>query len=152
VHVIERDHQRARDRDPFQQQADGAVCAVALLAEAGRSAGGGMPQRGEDRRELVPHLRIEGLELGLLVRHEEGVDGVDHHAEREVALELGGAAVEHDVMALLGAPTELREKARLPDARLPFDRQAERLAGVEQVKRRVELFELGGAAHERLGD
>jgi hypothetical protein len=54
------------------------------------------------------------------------VQGVDHNAERDVALELGGAPVER----LLSPDAELRQQPGLADPRLANQLNGPRLAGI----------------------
>ena len=79
------------------------------------------------------------------------VERVDEHPERQVALELGRAAREHDVAALVRAGGELGQQPRLADPRLADQLERSRTPALELARALIERFELGGAADERLG-
>ena len=124
VQVVEHEHER-----PVARRA-------ARAARAPRGARGSARRRPLRSRRRRPSQRREDLaelgdELGVpavleveLLRGDVGVERVDPDAERQVALELGRRAGEHEVAALLGAAAQLGEQPRLADARLALDRDA----------------------------
>ena len=93
---------------------------MAFVGDPVRRLGAIPIERREYAREVAPEIlgRVE------IMRLDVGVERVDPHAERQVALELGGRAREHQVAALLGLPPQLGQQPGLADARLAFDRDA----------------------------
>jgi hypothetical protein len=54
--------------------------------------------------QFARHVVVEGANHGRLERDEIVVQGVDDQPERDVSLELGRAAVEDEITAILAAP------------------------------------------------
>ena len=150
VDVIEREHQRLPARQPLEYAPDRVVEPVPLGALPPARAAFRLPgQRREDLGELPRDVFVKRPEHDRLERAEVVVERVDDQAERDVELELGRAALEHQIPTILAAATELREQPRLPDPGLTHDLHAPRLAGSELVKRSFEFSELAGTANER---
>ena len=63
------------------------------------------------------------------------VERVDEHRVRQVALELGGAAGQDEVAALVGDPLELGQQARLADAGLTDQLDRSRQPGQGSIER-----------------
>jgi hypothetical protein len=76
------------------------------------------------------------------LRHDIRVERVDEHAERQLALELGAGARQHDVTALVGAHTQLGQQPRLAYPWLSLDADAGGRAAVQRVQRRVQPRQL----------
>jgi hypothetical protein len=94
------------------------VRAEPLVLEAARRdgrCGGGRRQHAAELGGAVPDQRLYavGAQDGDMI-----VERGDPDAERQVALELGAATDEHEVVAGLRAGVELREQPGLPGARL----------------------------------
>ena len=108
-------------------------------------------QRGEDRRQLVALVGGQALEGVGVERLEVGVEGVDDQAERQLALELGGAALEHEAAARLGASNQLAQQVGLADPRLAAEDDEPRRPRARLVEQPGEERRLGVAPHEPLG-
>ena len=80
------------------------------------------------------------------------VERVDEDPERQVALELGRAAAEHEAPAGGRARLQLAQQPRLADARLALDQQRRRFPALERVERAVDGIQLGVAPDETLVD
>jgi hypothetical protein len=79
------------------------------------------------------------------------VQGVYDDAERNVTLELGSAAVEHQPAALFGADTKLGKQSRLADARLAHKLDEPWLAAPHSFQPPVELGDFANATDQRPG-
>ena len=130
VQVVEHEHQRLLRRDPFQQHAHRAVGAVALVLQARRDPPDGRDHRGQ-LGQLVADEALQAIDP-----EERGVVGqrVLPDAERQLALELGRAAGEHQRARLRGAGHQLVEQARLADPALAARRRS-RCPGVDRGAR-----------------
>ena len=118
VQVVEHQHERLPGRQDHEQVADRLVRAVALV--------------GEDRRALWVRTRSssspERLQHGGRQPAHVLVERVDEDPERQVALELGRAARQHQAAAVVGHRLELGQQPRLADAGLAHELDRARLA------------------------
>ena len=150
MQVVEREHDRLVARERLEQPADGTVRAVALVLQpvSGRAAGR------LERREHVGELRHRLLvEVRDRLRSEPVdvlVERVDEDPERQLALQLGRAAGEHDVAQRLGALAELAEQARLADPRLAHERERAGASAREVVEHVGHDLELCGPPDQLL--
>ena len=94
---------------------------------------------------LPPVERLEGARVE---RAEVVVEGVDEGCKRNPALELRGAAAEHEQFTRVGTIAELLEQRGLADARLPRHGEHRPRIGRERVKRAVDRGQLGGPTEE----
>ena len=124
MHVVEREHHRLALGQPLEQAPHRVVQPVALGA---LTAAGLAPvlagQRREDRRELGHQALVQRPQERGLQRAQVVVERVDDQPERDVALELGGAALEHQVAPVLALAAKLREQPGFADARLADELQ-----------------------------
>jgi hypothetical protein len=95
VQVVELDHERPLLGEQLEEPPHRAVRAVALVRD--RSAAVGATQRRQDAAQLARQVGVPALPL----RRDVVVERVDEHAVRQLALELGGGAGEHQVAAPL---------------------------------------------------
>ena len=126
VQVVEHEHQRLGVGQQLQQRADRAVGAVALVGDAPRRRRSRAAATGSTWPSSSSQLGVPGLVAAQVLRGHVGVERVDPHAERHVALELGRGAGQHEVAALLGARAQLGQQPGLADARLALQRDARR--------------------------
>jgi hypothetical protein len=150
MQVVEDEHERLRVREQGQQRLDRVVGAIALVGDR-RGARARATHRREDRAELARQRVVPAAEGVEVLRGEVRVEGIDPHAERHVALELGRRAAEHEMAALVGPRAQLVEQAGLADARLPLDREVARRALVERVERRLDPLDLRLAPDDPAG-
>ena len=149
VQVVEREHDAGVGAQRLQQRADRAVGLEALVLEA---AGGGARQPvepGHDRRQLGRLGADEAREAVGAQRRGVVAERVDGDPERQVLLQLGGAAAEHEVAARVGTRAELVDEPRLADPGLPADRQDRRAAGLQPGERVGDGGQLRAATDER---
>ena len=128
VQVVEHQHQRLAGGEDAEQVADGLVRAVALVGHAART-------RVQDAVELA----VERLEHGGREAAHVLVERVDEDPERQVALELGRAARQHEAAAVVGHRLELRQQPRLADARLAHELDRAR-AALERIFEHAQLL------------
>ena len=147
MQVVEHEHERRPLGELLQQRPDGAVHAMALGL---RRLGGERRERGEHVREAGPRLGSELLEAVRRQPVHVLVERVDEHAERQVGLELGRRAREHQVPALVGGARELGQQPRLADPGLARDLERGEALPLEPGQRLLERPDLGGAPDERL--
>src|SRR5690606_3163058 len=100
-------------------------------------------ERGEHRCERTEPIGPQPVDVLRPEGAEVAVDGVDHDRERDVRLELRGAAGQGQATAGAGRTGELVEQPRLADARLPGDDDAAPVATDRFVECRSEYSELG---------
>jgi hypothetical protein len=101
-----------------EQLANGARHEMALALPRDGSGGDGLPEGGKGRGQLAEHADVQAESAG---RAGGGgrVERVGEQRERQVALELRGAAGEHQRLARCGDLGELLQQPRLPDSRSP---------------------------------
>jgi len=148
VHVVEHQPERLLEREPFEQLDHGPVRAVAL----GGERGAGLRERRERREDRRQLANVGGVESPQPARIELGeviVERVDEHRVGQVALELLGAAREHQHDALRGARRELREHPRLADPRLARELEHAHVPGLDLAQQRLQPCLLPGPAYER---
>ena len=145
VQVVERDHDRLDLRERLEQDADGAVRAVALVLQAGRDAADGRQDRGELGQLVAdqPLQPVDAEELGVLGQR------VLPDAEGQLALELGRAAGQHQRSGPVGAGRQLVEQARLADPALAREGQHGAAPAPEFFERGVDGRDLGPAPEQR---
>ena len=152
VDVVEDEHERARRGQPREQLAHRAMRPVALVLQQARP----VIARGRDRRQhvrdLAERLVAQARQHPRVEARDVLVERVDEDPERQVALELGRAAVQDDAATGGRARVQLRQQPRLADARLALDQQRRRLAALERVEREVDGIQLSGAPYEALVD
>ncbi len=151
VQVVEHEHERPVRGEQLEQRADRAVHAVALVGEAVARRPLRRRRARQDAAELARQLGAPRRVGAQLLRGDVGVERVDPDAERQVALELGRRAAEHEVPALLGAFAQLAEQARLADPGLALDRDAGPFSPRQRVQGHLDLVELAMAPHQRAG-
>ena len=116
VEVVEQQHQRLLHSQALDQIAHRPMGAVALRRGARLIRSWvERPERGEHSREFGKVLYAQAVESARVERFEVLVEGVDHHAERQLALELGCASVQGEAAPLLGPLKQLGEKRCLAD-------------------------------------
>ena len=148
MEIVEDDDDRLRLGEPLEQVANGAVPAIALVADR-RAGAVAVAQRGKDRAELLAVL--VGGELDLAgVGGQVGVECLGDDPERQITLELGRLAMEDDVPALLASAAKLGQQTCLADPRLAFDCQARGRSGVDGVEGRVQADELSLPPYEHI--
>ena len=129
MQVVERQHHGLPLGETFEQRADRPVCSEALGRGAGligpRIEG---PKRGEHACQLGEVFGGQPLEALGIERLEKFVEGIDDESERQLALELGGAALQREPTPLAGQPEELAEDPGLADSGLPADDEEARVA------------------------
>ena len=118
VQIVQHEHERPVVRQQLEQLANGAITPVALVGTRDALHGVLSRQRGEHGCEVVAHIVGEPREALRLEPSQVVVECVDEDPERQVALELGGGAGEHELAALVRAAGELGEQACLADTRL----------------------------------
>ena len=150
MQVVEEQDERLALRQRLQQAPHSAMGAVALDLEptARRPS---RRQRGQHERELRPHVLVHAVQAARLEAAHVLVERIDEHAERQVALELGCAAREHEPAARVGSGAQLLEQRRLPDPRLADDFEHGRSVPRELGQHRLQRLELGGAPDDLLG-
>ena len=79
---------------------------------------------------------------GAAQRLDVGVEGVDHHAEGQLLLELGGPALQHQAAAALGPPDELGQHVGLADPRLAAEEDGLGPPAARRAQHDVEAAEL----------
>ena len=124
MQVVEQEHQRLGVGERLQELADRAVHPVAVGLR--RRCAGAVGERREHLAELVARVVDQLPQAPRLERVEVVVERVDEDRERQLALELRGAAGEHELPAPVGALGQLREHARLADAGLAHQLQGAR--------------------------
>ena len=141
-----------RRRERLQQVAKRAVGAVALVLKRRLAAGAEPGQRGEDVARARASVCVQLLQAPRVEPLDVLVERVDEDPERQVALELGRGAGEHQLPARVGASARARRaggscrcRARQP-ARRP--RRPPCSSPVEGL---IERVELRGAPDELLG-
>ena len=151
LHVVEHEHDGRLGGERGDQPADGPVRAVALLLQLRPASGGELLEGGEDDRELGCQVARQLLQAPRVEAHEPVVERVAEDAERQLGLELGGAAGQHEVAAGPRAGAQLPQQPALADARLAGDLEhpAER-AVVEFLQRVRDQPQLRVAAHQGL--
>ena len=122
MQVVEHQHHGLLASKQLQQAAQGAVIAEALggagLAARRRGRVGGCG--GQHGTEIAPERRHPPRMHGGNVV----VEGIDHHAERHVALMLGGAGREHEHALVARLVANGGEQHALPDPGLSEDPQS----------------------------
>ena len=98
VHVVQSEHERLGCRHPLEQLPHRAMRAVALVLEGRLAARRNRTARG-DPRELAAHIAVERVEAARVETGDVLVERVHEDPEGQVALELRGAAREHDAAA-----------------------------------------------------
>ena len=93
MHVVEREHERFGGGEPREQLEHRAVRAVALDGQRRRGRRAEVGEGGEDAREL---LGVQPAQARVVERAQVLVERVDERAVGQFALELGGAAGEHE--------------------------------------------------------
>ena len=148
VQVVQRQHERLGGGELLEQLDHRAVDAVALVQ--GRPLRRpGFRQRRQDLAELRAHRRVEPFEPSRVEALDVPVEGVDEDPEREVLLELGRRAFEHEMTARVGPRGELGEQAALADPRRSDHLDRARRPALERRERLVERGELLYASYER---
>ena len=138
VDVVDEQQERPAAGDQRQQLAERSMQAPALGDRVARRHG--HTQSREDLGEEVDAVRSEPLQRTDV--REGSVERVDHRHQRDVVLELGRAALEHDEALRRGALAQLGQQPRLADARLATGEEQAPLAardGVERPRDRLEL-------------
>ena len=150
VQVVQDQHKRLARGKRLQQVTHRSVRAVALVLDGDAATRAEPRKRWEHVRELGARRLVELIQpswvepLGVLVER------IDEDPERQVALELGRGAGEHELAARFGAIGELGQQPGLADAGLADDRDCGGGAVVQCLEEPLEGVELGGAAHEQL--
>jgi hypothetical protein len=142
VEIVKDEYERRRPREVLEEQAHGAVAAIALLLDGHLMSVSEPGERREDLRELCPDLAVEDGELcGLQACHVR-VQGVDEDGERHVTLEFRRSTSQSEVPARVGASDELLEQSGLADARFTHHLDGARVPMVEPVQGALEHGEL----------
>jgi hypothetical protein len=150
VQVVEREHHASARAQGLQQRADRAVGLEALVLQAAGGGTGEAVQPRDDRRELGGLVANQALEAIGAQRRGVIAERVDRHRERQILLQLGGTAREHEMAERIGPRAELADQARLADAGLAADRQDRRAAGLELRERLGHGGKLRAPSDERL--
>ena len=138
MEVVEHDDQRAVPREELEQLSRCPVRAVPLVGNRARPGSRRAAQGRKDVGELPRVLRAPRFSELELLRGDVGVQRVGPDGERQVPLELGRGATEHEVPALLGQAMQFGEEMGLADPGLAVERDAAGLPCLESVERRVE--------------
>ena len=146
---IEHEHERLGLGEHLQQPPHRAVRTEAVVLRPGRR--GSARERRQHLAELRADVGRERVEPPRLERLHVVVERVGEDAEREVALELGGASREHEQPALLAARLERVEQAGLADAGLADDGQGAGAPPLQPDQRVVDGRELSRSPDELLG-
>jgi hypothetical protein len=149
LEVVEHEDERLGRREQFEQRANGAMSAVALVLErhAITAAHEGR-KRGKDVGELrtdVPVQRIETLRLESLYVL---IERVHKDPERQITFELRGASREDALPAGIGAGGKLDEHACLADTGFANDFDRSRRPPSELGEDVFERGELRSASDE----
>ncbi len=123
MQVVEAQNHRARDGQPFEHRAHRLEGSKAIRNELGGCGLLEPVERREDRSDLPCHGIVEPLPPTRSEFRQVIVEGVDEYSEGIVALEFRRTPVEQEVAAIEPGCPELRQQARLSDARLPDDVQ-----------------------------
>lgn len=123
VQVVEDHHDRFRGGERGEQRPERGVQPVALVEQRRSGAGGPSRQAGQDRGEVVDRpLPAERRDGAGGERRDVVVERVGPDRERQIALELGAAAVEHQRAVVAQPGGGLGQQQRLADPRWPLDR------------------------------
>ncbi len=152
VQVVEREQERLLGRQQLEQRADALVQAEALLRGGGRWGGLVRGERREGRAEVAePGLAERGEAPGRL-RGEVVVERRPERAEGQLALELGGLALQHQVAALGGVGAEPVQQPGLADAGLAGEQDGVGAAARgEPLQGRIQLRALALTPNQLLG-
>ena len=148
VEIVEHEHERLRRPELLEQRAHGAVAAIALVLERDLAVARQRRQGRKHVRELRAHVVLQAGEARRAERSHVLVERVHEDRERQVALQLGSRACEHQVPLCVRARAELGEEAGLADSRLADDQDGDRAALVELRQRPIERAQLLGAPDE----
>ena len=147
VRVVEQEHDRRRIRQDLDEPSDRPVRPVAPVGRRRCGAGG------RERRQHVPQLchGVVGQPVAprRLERPDVVVQRVDEQPERNLTLELGCAAAEHEVAAGIRARRELGQHAALADPGLADDLERAGPPAAELVEGPLQTLD-GGAAPDQL--
>ena len=122
VHVVERDEDVAVGGQRSEEVADGAIGPIALLRRHRRSLRSDRLEGREDAGQLRREVAGERGAPRRAQSQQPVVQGVGERAERQLTLELGGAALEDDVSAPARCAAQLVEEAALADPGIAGDR------------------------------
>jgi hypothetical protein len=151
VEIVEGEDERLAGGKALDQLTDRVVRQVALRRRRRRV--GLRRQRAqsrEDHRQLRGAVGCEPVEGARVERGEVDVEGVDREPERQVALELGGAALEHQALTLVAAAGQFRQQPCLADPRLATDdQQAGRVAGQGLIEQPTDELQFAIAPDQR---
>ena len=109
-----------------------------------------LAERGQKLRQLAERVVAKACETARLDVRDVLVEGVHEDPEREIALELRGAPVEHREPQARGAAGDLGQKAGLADPGLSRDQQRTRSSGRERREGAVQHRQFGDAPDEWL--
>jgi hypothetical protein len=110
MEVIKRKHDGPALGQQTQQLAHRAMAPKAFLDNRSALASATCQRREHDRQEPTLIL-AQRPQRNRVKRGEVRVEGVHHHAEREVTLELGRLTLEQQRAAILSAPARLRKQS-----------------------------------------
>ena len=145
VQVVEDDDHRSHLRQRLQQRAHRPVRAIALVLQAGRHA----PDRRQHRRQLGQLVADEPLEPVHAEEFRVLGERVLPDAERQLALELGRAAGQHQRTGGAGPRLELAEQPRLADPAFAAEGQQGAAAGRQLIECGVNGRELSAPTEQR---
>jgi hypothetical protein len=120
VHVVDQQRGRLLAREQVEQRGECAVVTEALGRPALRALLSPCVTRdpGQHGREVGHAVVAEGLEPARVQPRDVVVERIDHDAEGNVLLVLGGAAVEHGEPGRRAGLAEVGEQRALADSRL----------------------------------
>jgi hypothetical protein len=150
VDVVEHQDERPLAREQLEQGSQRAVVAEAL----GRTRDGRgldmLGDRRQDGRELRLALGSERLEPARVKCRDVVVEGVGGQAERQVALVLRGAPLQHQQPRRLRTLAQLRQQGALSDAGLAEHPEQPLVAGRDLLQGALDRGHLGLAAQQAL--
>jgi hypothetical protein len=148
VDVVEGEQHRLASAQPVEQVPYSAIGEVTIVRGEGGGRGARLAQRREDRGQLRDPLPRHSLERPRVERGEIVVAGVQKDPERELALELGAAAVEDEPAASIGLNRELVQQPGLADAGLAADREHPDRARLDLFQRALEGLQLAPTSYQ----
>jgi hypothetical protein len=143
LEVVEHQDERPPLGQKLEQDADGAMAAIALVLQSDLAGVGEGPQRRQDLPEFRSNLVVERAQALRVETRDVLIQRIDEDRQREVALELRRRSAEDELPACVRASTEFRDEARLADPWLAEQRDGAGLAAVEVVEQSLECSHFG---------
>ena len=125
---------------------------VALILQDGPAAGCEVRQGRQHLRKLAAHLIAQGRDDPRVQPSDVLVERVDENPERQVTLQLGGAAAEDRASTPVGALGQLGQQAGLADPGLALDHERSGPTVAQLAEGTIDRFQFGGAPNEVVRD